>query len=243
MSKLLPAPLLLVFALPIAATSQSRTAASSGAKPEAAPAWQAAIAARRQQLIASNGSGTDTALRDRLLQMRQDDQAARGLAAGANASETQQGRVAHLNATDAQLTAELKRIVADKGWPIIALVGIDASDAAMLLLSHSPDHAWQLQLLPQLEQLADAGKIDAAPLALVIDKQLVACGKPQRYGSQFKLVNGHMAMYAVEDPGGLDSLRARAMLPPMDAYKQQLGRIYGLKATNEIVSATPPAAQ
>ena len=210
--------------------------------PAPAPAWQTAIQQRREALIANNGPGTDTALRDRLLKMREADQTARGLTSAATAQGTQGERLQNLAAVDTQLTAELKSIVAEKGWPTVALVGIDASDAAMLVLTHTADHAWQLQLLPQLEQLADAGKINAAPLALVIDKQLVAAGKPQRYGSQFKLVNGRMAMYAVEDPGGLDNLRARAMLPPMDVYKQQLARIYGLKPTNDIVSATAPTS-
>ena len=204
------------------------------------PAWQTAIQQRREALIANNGPGADIGLRDRLLKMRETDQTARGLIPGTAYQGTQQERLQNLAAVDTQLTAELKSIVADKGWPTIALVGIDASDAAMLVLTHTADHAWQLQLLPHLEQLADAGTINAAPLALVIDKQLVATGKPQRYGSQFKLVNGRMAMYAVEDPGGLDNLRARAMLPPMDVYKQQLARIYGLKPTNDIVTATPP---
>ncbi len=49
-----------------------------------------------------------------------------------------------------------------------------------------------------------------------------------------------MAMYAVEDPGNLDAIRNRAMLPPMASYKDQLAKMYGLKPTNDIVSATAP---
>ncbi len=40
----------------------------------------------------------------------------------------------------------------------IALVGIDASTAAMTVLTHTPDHAWQLQLLPQLMQVGGRGQ-------------------------------------------------------------------------------------
>src|SRR6185369_10395085 len=109
-----------------------------------------------------------------------------------------------LPATDQRLTQALKQIVAEKGWPTIQLVGIEASNGAMLILTHSADHAWQRALLPMLEQFAEADKIDASMLALVVDKQLVADGKLQRYGSQFKFINGKMAMYAVEDPTHLD---------------------------------------
>ena len=187
-----------------------------------------------QQLIHQNGLGTDAPLRDQLMTMRNTDQAARGFA-----STREKASVQTLPTTDAQLTQELKQIVAQKGWPTIALVGMDASNAAMLILTHTPDHAWQQQLLPQLTQLADAGKIDPSSLALVVDKELVSAGKLQRYGSQFKLVNGAMAMYGVEDPGSLDRQRARALLPPIDVYKEQLTQIYHLPTSKAIVSAAP----
>ena len=228
------------FALP---QSSSHPAAADAKATKAEPEWKIAIEARRKQLIAQNGPGTDTALRDQLLQMQATDRAARGFASAPAASQAEMKQ--KLPATDAQLTEQLKQIVTRKGWPTIAMVGIDASNAAMLILTHTPDHAWQSKLLPQLEQLADAGKIDPSSLALVIDNELVAEGKLQRYGSQFKYVNGAMAMYGVEDPGGLDQQRARALLPPIDVYKEQLTQIYHLPTSNAIVSAAaaPPQTQ
>lgn len=217
---------LAAIALPLAAQS----------KPAAEPAWKTAIEARRQQLIQQNGYGTDSALRTQLMQMRATDQTARGLAPS---SATKKEMMQKLPATDAALTAELKQIVQQKGWPTIALVGIDASNAAMLILTHTSDHAWQRQMLPQLEQLADTKKIDPSSLAFVVDKELVAEGKLQRYGTQFKYIGGGLAMYGVEDPGGLDRQRARALLPPIDVYKQQLTAMYHIPASKEIVSATP----
>jgi hypothetical protein len=222
--------------LPASLSAQQASKASI-----AESSWQATIKARRQQLIQQNGPGTDAALRSQLLGMRDKDQAVRGFAGGKQVSGMTPDMLAKMPATDAELTGELKQIVDQKGWPTITLVGIDASNGAMLVLTHSADHAWQAKLLPQLEQLADANRIDASQLALVIDKELIAEGKLQRYGTQFKFVNGEMAMYGVEDPGGLDHLRARAMLPPMDVYKQMLSQMYHLKAGNAIVSATPPA--
>ncbi len=218
----------------LAAIAAPLAAQSKPAVPE--PAWKAAIEARRQQLIQKNGYGTDPALRTQLMQMRATDQAARGFAPSA-ASRSEM--VQKLPATDAELTAELKQIVQQKGWPTIALVGIDASNAAMLILTHTPDHAWQQQMLPQLEQLADAGKIDPSALALVVDKELISEGRLQRYGTQFKYINGSLAMYGVEDPGSLDKERARALLPPIDVYKQQLSEMYHVPAGNAIVSAAP----
>ena len=238
------AALFLAVSLSLSAAAQPATAQSgtppTPATPKASqptPAWKTAIEARRQQLIQQNGPGTDSALRAQLMKMRATDQAARGFIAAPAASTKQ--RLESLPATDAQLTEELKQIVTQKGWPTIALVGIDASNAAMLILTHTADHAWQQQLLPHLEELADARKIDPSSLALVVDKELVSAGKLQRYGSQFKLVNGAMAMYGVEDPGALDRQRARALLPTIDVYKEQLTQIYHLPTSKAIVSATP----
>ena len=235
----MPKRLIFLLTLAVAATLTGSTPAQSNTHAiangaHATPAWKAAIDARRKQLIADNGYGTDAPLRERLMTMRSTDQTARGFASSSSKSELMQ----KLPATDAELTAELKQIVQQKGWPTIAMVGIDASNAAMLILTHTADHAWQRQLLPQLEQLADTYKIDPSSLAFVVDKELVAEGKLQRYGTQFKYINGAMAMYGVEDPGGLDQQRARALLPPIDVYKKQLTQIYHLPASNTIVSAT-----
>jgi hypothetical protein len=203
-------------------------------------AWEIAAEKRRDELVQKNGTGTDLALQKQLLKMRDDDQAARGFTHGQRTSEMTKELIAQLPATDQRLTHELKQIVGEKGWPTIALVGIEASNGAMLILTHSGDHAWQRALLPQLEQLAAADKIDASSLALVVDKQLVADGKLQRYGSQFKFINGKMAMYAVEDPAHLDERRAKALLPPMDIYKEMLSQIYHLEASEDVVMATAP---
>jgi hypothetical protein len=241
---MMPSPLAALLTLLIAGSFpnpngvQSAAAPSSDQSisqtpPSARPAWERAIEARHKELIERNGPGTDAPLREQLLKMYSVDQSARGFSGTALVS------MKELAATDAQLTLELKQIVDQKGWPTIALVGIDASNAAITVLTHSADHAWQLHLLPSLEQLADDGKIDPSTLALVVDRELVSEGKLQRYGSQFRAVAGGMAMYGVEDPDQLDQRRAQAMLPPLAVYKETLERMYHLKAVNAIVSATP----
>jgi hypothetical protein len=204
-------------------------------------AWEVAIQQRRAELVQKNGPGTDAALRDQLLRMRDEDQAARGFVPGKQTPGMTAEMVKQLPATDARLTTELKQVVAQKGWPTIALVGIDASNGAMLVLTHTQDRAWRSQLLPQLQQLADAGKIDASPLATTVDKELVAEGKLQRYGSQFMHIGGKMSMYAVEDPAHLDDRRAEALLPPISVYKQQMTQMYHLEVSPDVVMATPPA--
>lgn len=205
--------------------------------PEQADAWTTALQSHRKQLIDRNGPGTNALLREQLLKMLASDQGARRTAT--SSPDSVKEAMQKLAATDAELTGDLKQIVQQKGWPTIALVGIDASNAAMTVLTHTPDHAWQLQLLPQLEQMADAAQIDSTGLALVIDKELISEGKLQRYGSQFKAVNGGMAMYGVEEPDRLDQRRAKAQLPPIQTYEDMLEKLYHMKVTKTIVSAAP----
>jgi hypothetical protein len=198
--------------------------------------WQKYIQQRHQELINLNGPGTNAALRDELLKMRDEDQKARGIGSAKGAGPVQVA--SNLAEIDAALTAELKTIVNDNGWPTIAMVGIDASNAAMLVLTHTRDHAWQESLLPPLASLADHKKIEGSALAFVIDKDLVAKHQLQRYGTQFKsLSDGTIAMYGVEDPVELDKRRTMVMLPPIDAYEQQLAAMYHLKVSGKIVSA------
>ncbi|AEU35173.1 DUF6624 domain-containing protein [Granulicella mallensis] len=198
-------------------------------------AWMDAIGHRHQQLIDLNGPGIDSSLRAQLLDMGDADQKIRTEVVQAAKVAGKQPDVTQLHATDVKLTSELKEIVARAGWPTIHLVGFDASHAAMLILTHSEDRAWQLQMLPSLEKLASASKIDNSQLALLIDKELVASGKLQMYGTQFKFTPGHIAMYAVEQPATLDARRTDSMLPPIEVYKQMLYAAYNIPVSNETI--------
>ena len=231
---LAPSPVLTANPLTPVAAAQSAAGPSD---------WQADLKRRRDMLVERNGPGTNAALRAELLSMRDHDQDARGMHRAPGEGSKQPQIALNLAEIDKSLTDELKGIFEKNGWPTINLVGIEASNAAMLILTHTADHAWQRTLLPQLEALADSKRIDGSALALVIDKDLIAHGQPQRYGSQFKLVNGEMAMYAVEDPGALDRMRAEALLPPMDVYRKNLIDIYHFNISKQIIAPSAPAPQ
>jgi hypothetical protein len=217
-------PLVLCLGMVVRA-QQAPTAAGGDA------VWKNDMAARHAELIKRNGPGTDAALRAMLEKMDASDQEARRAGTG---HPTYTAKTA---AVDVQLTAEMKEIVARHGWPTIALVGVEASNDAMTILTHSPDHAWQASLLPRLETLSAEGKIDGSTLATMLDKELVSEGKLQRYGTQFKFVDGKMAMYAVEDPEGLDARRATVFLMPIKAYEGKLEQMYHLKVSDVVVAA------
>jgi hypothetical protein len=229
---------LLAFLLMVGCFGGTVQQAQTGSSP-----WAADAAKRRQELIDTNGPGSDAGLQAKLLAMRDADEGARGLSHGEAKDKEKLQMASNMAEIDGQLTAELKEIVAKSGWPTIKLVGIDASSGAMLVLTHTQDHAWQLSLLPLLTKLADEGRIDGAPLAIVVDKELVSEGKLQRYGTQFTRVADGMAMYGVENPGELDAERAKVGLSPLDVYKRQLEAMFHLKATGKIVMAPVQVAK
>lgn len=81
--------------------------------------------ANKAELIRINGNGTNVALKSRLLEMRDLDQSIRKKLF-AHPTAEQPNLAPELDKTDRELTSELKKIVADKGWPTIALVGFEA---------------------------------------------------------------------------------------------------------------------
>lgn len=219
------APLLLCVGMVGGVVAQETAAAGADA------AWMNDLGARRAELIKRNGPGTDVALREKLMAMYARDQEARGAGTGKPMYTAKTAEV------DRELTAELKAMVARHGWPVIAMVGYEASNDAMAMLTHTPDHAWQASLVPRLERLAAEGKIDGSALAVVVDKELVSEGRPQRYGTQFKVVDGKMAMIAVEDPEGLDARRATVFLMPIKVYEGMLEKTYHLPVSDAVVPA------
>lgn len=185
---------------------------------------ESALEARVNELVKQNGNGTDQKLKQRLIRMGKQDQAVRKPEYVSDIASKKLIRVQER--TDARLTAELKRIVAKKGWPTIALVGVSASEDANRILAHSRDHDFQRILIPKLQQLAEAGKILGSSIAGIVDKVLVSEGKPQRFGTQFKWANGRGEMLPVEDPEHLEKRRAQYLLPPMAEYKKILADLY-----------------
>ena len=177
-------------------------------------------------LVRTNGTGTDLALKAKLLRMGKSDQDIRNRMSSLPSSQ-QSILIPKMQKADAKLTQPLKFIVEAKGWRTIALVGIKASQAAALILIHSPDHDFQRNLIPEMQKLVEGRKIVGADIATLIDKVLVAEGKPQRFGTQFSWKdNGPMVMDAVEDAEYLDQRREMFSLPPMSLYKRMMADMY-----------------
>lgn len=166
-------------------------------------------------------------LRAELLELRDADQRARddfGLRAAANDTAFIQQMIRG----DSARTRRLIQIVRKHGWPTRALVGKDGTEAAWLLLQHSPSDSLRQALLPELWRGVERGDVKASEAAMLTDKVRLAAGQPQLYGSSFELVNGRLRPHPIEDPAGLDARRLEVGLPPMAEYARVLGEVYKL---------------
>jgi hypothetical protein len=169
--------------------------------------------------------GWNAARVDTLLRLGSEDQAGRDNLAQAVAAHDTAVLFGSMRADSAR-TRWLRRAVERFGWPSRAAAGAGASEAAWLILQHSPDTAWQGAMLPEVERLSRSGDIPPADVALLTDRILVHRGQPQRYGSQFSMRDGRLVPAPVEDLAGLDARRASVGLPPMAEYVGALADIY-----------------
>jgi hypothetical protein len=127
---------------------------------------------------------------------------------------------------DSARTARLQHIIEGYGWPDSSRVGSDAASAAFLILQHSPIHEFQEKMMPVLERLAERGDVPRDDAAMLIDRVLMHDNLPQRYGTQFQMVDGRLVLYQVEDEALLEERRRSMGLPPLEQYMRLLEDFY-----------------
>jgi hypothetical protein len=192
--------------------------ASAGPAPTAPPTAEPSAEATTAPLpdeIASHEWPTlfDQALHDELVAMLARDQAGR---MGGDDPEGDRAR-----------TERLLEIVAQYGWPTIALVGKDGEDAAWAIAQHSDlDPVPQTTFLLWLQAAVDAGEASPGNLAYLADRVAVAAGDPQRYGTQMGCgPDGPEPATPIEDEAGLEQRRADAGLDPHADYVTEMTEI------------------
>lgn len=142
--------------------------------------------------------------------------------------------------SDSARSLRLREIVDRYGWPDSTKVGPDAAQAAFLILQHSPLESFQKELLPTLEERARAGTMPRDEVAMLVDRVRMHDGTPQRYGTQFDMVDGRLVLYRVEDMAGLAERRRAMDLPPMEEYVRILEETYGMPVdTTQTEGRTP----
>jgi hypothetical protein len=127
---------------------------------------------------------------------------------------------------DKENTEELRAIVKRFGWPGRSLVGQRGANAAWMVVQHADhDRAFQKHCLKLMEAAPD-GEVAKEDIAFLTDRVLLADGKKQRYGTQFKQVGGRFVPQPLEDEANVDERRKKVGLPPLAEYAKQLSDLY-----------------
>ena len=191
--------------------------------------------ASAERVSESRAADEYSAIAAELREMERVDQELRmrwiGLGAGATLELEKE-----IEAVDRSNTRRLKQIVAEIGWPGRSQVGAEASHSAWLLVQHADlDPEFQAQALALIEPLAAHGELEPSECALLTDRVLVAQHRPQRYGTQYKIVRREGVTYfgpstPIEEPAELDLRRARVGLEPIEEYLATLRELFHVPA-------------
>jgi hypothetical protein len=165
------------------------------------------------------------AYRDTLTRMGIEDQAGRETIATAVA-RTDTVFLFGMMRADSTRSRWLRAYVKQHGWPLRSALGDSAAGSAWLILQHSPLHDFQAEMQPEMERLARRHEVSSQDAATLTDRVLGQQGKPQRYGTEFGIIDGKLVPKPVADLEHIDALRATMGLPPMAEYVTLLQEMY-----------------
>tara|TARA_R110000868_G_scaffold167787_2_gene402248 strand:+ start:577 stop:1203 length:627 start_codon:yes stop_codon:yes gene_type:complete len=132
-----------------------------------------------------------------------------------------------LDSIDKKNTDSLKRIINDHGWPILSQINKEAKNAFLIIIQHSDkDPEFQQHALKFVKRAYEEGHIKGQDVALLTDQILLAEGKPQKYGTQFNVVNGEFIIFPLENESKVDFYRSELKLPKLEQYIDILKKYY-----------------
>ncbi|MFD5583472.1 DUF4135 domain-containing protein [Streptomyces sp. NPDC127063] len=121
----------------------------------------------------------------------------------------------------------LADVVATHGWPGHALAGPAAAAAACRLVQHAEGPlGFQYECLDLVEQAAGDGDLPWRQVAYVTDALRVHEGRPQVYGTKFRMREGELEPCPIEQPDRVDALRRSLGMEPLARYAARLRRRY-----------------
>lgn len=173
----------------------------------------------------SPGKPKDEALRQELLRMRD---AAQALREHMTDEDWRNASLGHeIAALDMKHTKRLFEIFEAHGYPAVELVGHEGAEAVLMLVLNIPSSELQKRALAYLKEARQRGEAipdDEAGLTdfILHDRE----GKPQLYGTRFKIVGGKIVIGEIKDPAHLHARRAKLGLMPMGAYIKLLKESY-----------------
>lgn len=122
---------------------------------------------------------------------------------------------------DAENTTYLKSVLPADGWFRNSRDGEQVARDAWLIVQHSPDQAFQREVVTRMASLLTSGEVNGPDYALLYDRTEMFAGRRQRYGSQLECRNGRWMPARLDDPANVDRRRASVGLGPIAQYMEQ----------------------
>ncbi len=155
-------------------------------------------------------------LRDRLLGLREQDEAKRQeLVDRAELWEGYHPEMERVHLENARL---LEEVLDTAGWPLRSQVGDDGAEAAWLIAVHAiGEPAFQRRCLDLMEEAVKRGEARAAHWAGLVDRIRFNERRPQVYGTILDWDQaGELSPWRLEVPEGVGRRRAEVGLPPLE---------------------------
>lgn len=173
---------------------------------------------------------TNERLQQELLEMEKQDQGIRNQIGEIGWENPPADLVEKMQKIDAKHSDRLKEIIDRHGWVTADLVGENGVAAAFIIIQHSPDYAFQEQMLPLLKQsYLDGEGVSGQDFALLADRVNVHNGEAQIYGTQLDFAEGGLAFSPIVDKENVDKRRAEVGLPPLEEYIKLIEEAYNMK--------------
>lgn len=124
-----------------------------------------------------------------------------------------------INEKDALNQIAVKKILDEKGWLGVDIIGETGNSTLFLVIQHS-DLATQEKYLPMMRQAVKDGNAFAKDLAYLEDRVALAKGEKQIYGTQIERdkETGEYYPLPLIDPVNVDKRRAEMGLFPLEVY-------------------------
>jgi hypothetical protein len=186
---------------------------------------------RSPQLSMEPHLPTQPALRQELRDMFKADQATRRafINSGMKNGSPEQKAVMDVDAAN---ISRVKAILDQYGFPDANMIGRNGVSLMFFLAEHAEDdNALMSRVLELARPLMERGELSHQSYALMIDRQLVLQGKPQIYGSQTTMVDGHSVPSPVDDPSHLEQRRAAMGMGSEADYLKENDTMYQANAT------------
>ncbi|MGQ4364735.1 DUF4135 domain-containing protein [Streptomyces sp. SAS_272] len=126
----------------------------------------------------------------------------------------------------------LEDVVQRHGWPGRTLVGPAAAAAACRLVQHAEGPLdFQHECLRLIEEAARNGDLPWRQVAYVTDALRIREGRPQLYGTKFRLQEGNLEPCPIEQPDRVDERRRSLRMEPLARYAGRLRSRYQQQST------------